>query len=209
MESPSPRSVHSVQVQTPIPSGPPGLLPRLHPSAYQADAAILWTHPTYNRATGWLTPNLHHEFRELALHLCAREKLLIPVYVLMPDHIHMVVLGLDKNSDQRNGMAFLRRYLEPKLHPARLQPQAHDRVLRAEDRKRNAFAAICQYVIQNPVRAKFSSSPTEYPYLNSIIPGYPDLNPTTVDFWPKFWKIQSTNRNQNCNQHVIVAGFAP
>ena len=58
-------------------------------------------------------------FRELMLHAAAREGLACPVYCLMPDHIHLVWMGLRRNSDQINGMAFLRTYLEPALHPAR------------------------------------------------------------------------------------------
>ena len=49
------------------------------------------------------------------LHAAAREGLFCPAYCLMPDHIHLVWLGLRLDTDQLNGMSFLRTYLEPAL----------------------------------------------------------------------------------------------
>ena len=41
------------------------------------------------------------------LHAAAREGLFCPVYCLMPDHLHLVWMGLRLDTDQLNGMAFL------------------------------------------------------------------------------------------------------
>jgi putative transposase len=128
-------------------------LPRLPREYYQGDAVVHWTLTIFDRAKGWLSEASHGRFRELMLHAAAREGLFCPAYVLMPDHIHLLWMGLRLESDQCNGMAFLRTYLEPALDPAKFQPQAHDRVLRAEQRRKNAFAEVCRYVLSNPVRA--------------------------------------------------------
>jgi putative transposase len=93
------------------------------------------------------------------------------------------------DSDQINGMAFLRTYLEPELAPAKFQPQAQDEVLREEQRKRNAFAKVCFYIAANPVRAGLMSEKEICPFAGCVIPGYPKLNPTDDDFWPAFWRI--------------------
>src|SRR5687768_3998283 len=90
-------------------------LPRLGKERYRADAVVLWTLPVAERQTGWLDDRFHARFRELMLHASARQRLVCPVYVLMPDHVHLVWMGVRPDSDQRNGMAFLRRYLEPEL----------------------------------------------------------------------------------------------
>ena len=86
-------------------------------------------------------------------------------------------------------MAFLRTYLEPLLSPHKFQPQAYDRVLREEDRKRDAFANVCFYILNNPVRARLASEPAAWQYGGALIPGYPKLYPLAEDFWEKFWKI--------------------
>ena len=104
-------------------------LPRLAREYYQGDAVVFWTLTLFDRAKGWLKPEFHQRFRELMLHAAAREGLLCPIYCLMPDHFHLIWMGLRLDSDQLNGMAFLRTYLEPELSPARFQPQAQDEVL--------------------------------------------------------------------------------
>jgi putative transposase len=147
--------------------------------------------PIARRCTGWLNDTFHARFRELMLHTAAREHLLCPVYVLMPDHIHFVWIGLRTDSDQRNGLAFLRRYLEPALGDARFQHQSHDHVLKDEERRRNAFAQTCNYVLQNPVRANLAPTSNDWPFLGCIIPGYPDLHPAHPSYWPRFWQLHA------------------
>jgi len=93
----------------------PGHLPRLPREYYQGDAFIHWTLSTHDRATGWLAEEFHLRFRELLLHAAAREGLFCPAYCLMPDHLHLVWMGLRLDSDQLNGMAFLRTYLESRV----------------------------------------------------------------------------------------------
>ena len=164
-------------------------LPRLEREFYQGDAVVHWTLTVFDRGTGWLNEMFHIKFRELLLHTAAREGLLCPVYCLMPDHLHLVWVGLRADSDQRNGLAFLSTYLEPLLSPHQFQPQPYDRVLREEDRKRGAFAKVCFYILDNPVRAGLVTEPVGWPFCGAVIPGYPTLHPLAKDFWDKFWRI--------------------
>jgi REP element-mobilizing transposase RayT len=172
-------------------------LPRLAREHYQGDAVVFWTLTIFDKAQGWLTPALHQRFRELMFHAAAREGLLCPIYCLMPDHLHLVWMGLRLDTDQLNGMAFLRTHLEPELSPARFQPQAQDEVLRDEQRKQNAFATVCFYIAANPVRAELSAKPEEWSFTGCLIPGYPKLNPLAEDFWPKFWRLYEKLRESD------------
>jgi REP element-mobilizing transposase RayT len=164
-------------------------LPRLPREHYQGDAVVFWTLTVFDRVQGWLATNFHHRFRELLFHTAAREGLLCPVYCLMPDHLHLVWMGLRLDTDQHNGMVFLRTHLEPELTPARFQPQAQDEVLQEEQRKRNAFATVCFYISANPVRAGLMAQSDRWPFTGCIVPGYPKLDPAKDDFWPTFWRI--------------------
>ncbi|HUA69106.1 MAG TPA: hypothetical protein VMA13_11220 [Candidatus Saccharimonadales bacterium] len=161
-------------------------LPRVH---YQGDAVVFWTLTIFDKVRGWLTPGFHHCFRELMFHAAVREGLLCPIYCLMPDHLHLVWMGLWLDSNQLNGMAFLRTYLEPELGSAKFQPQAQDEVLREKQRKRNAFAKVCFYIAANPARAKLIGENEVWPFSGCVIPGYPKLNPREEDFWVTFWRI--------------------
>ncbi len=170
---------------------------------YQGDAVVHWTLSVSDKKTGWLNNSFHQGFRELMLHAAAREGLLCPTYCLMPDHIHLVWMGLRADTDQKNGMAFLRTHLKPLLAPCRFQSQAHDHVLRDEERKRNAFAKICFYILNNPVKAGLLTDPKEWSYLGAIVPGYPKLNPLDDDFWPLFWKLYSGTRQANAGNRIL------
>jgi len=166
-------------------------LPRLPKAYYQGNAVVHWTLPIARRGTGWLTPAFHAHFRETMLHAAAREGFFCPVYCLMPDHLHLVWMGLRRDSDQRNGMKFLREHLGPALRPHRFQHQPHDHVLRESERVRRAFGTVCFYVLDNPRRAALVRTPADWPYLGAIVPGYPSLHPLAEKFWPLFWKLHA------------------
>jgi REP element-mobilizing transposase RayT len=169
-------------------------LPRLDRKFYQGDAVIHWTLTIFDRRTGWLDDSFHQKFREIMLHTAAREGLFCPAYCLMPDHLHLLWMGLRRDTDQKNGMAFLRTHLARRLSPCKFQPQPHDHVLREEERKRGAFAKICFYILANPVRAKLIEDSESWPFCGAIVPGYPDFHPHDENFWPRFWKLYESAR---------------
>ena len=150
---------------------------------------VHWTLSILARSTGWLNPRFHARFRELMLHAAAREGLACPAYCLMPDHLHLVWMGLRPDTDQRTGMAFLRTHLKPALAPHRLQPQAYDHVLRENEREQDAFQTVCHYVLTNAERKDLVSRWQEWPYGGAVVPGYPVLHPAQEDYWEKFWKL--------------------
>ncbi len=178
----------------------PDYLPRLPKEYYQADAVVHWTMTTFDRGKGWLNDALHARFRELMLHAAAREGLLCPTYCLMPDHIHLIWMGLRRDTDQHRGMAFLRTYLKPALAPHKFQPQAQDNVLRQEERKRGAFAKVCFYVLDNPRRAGLVTDPHAWQFCGTVVPGYPKLHPLDADFWETFWKLYLKMRHADAGE---------
>lgn len=170
-------------------------LPRLQREKYQGFAAVHWTMPIAQRSTGWLSEAFHQQFRELLLHTAAREGLICPAYCLLPDHIHLVWMGTQGDSDQRNGMAFLRTHLEPRLGGLKFQHQAHDHVLREGERTQRQFANACGYVLLNPVKDGLAKSQSEWPWLGCLVPVYPKLHPLAADFWLRFWPLYWRARN--------------
>jgi putative transposase len=176
-------------------------LPRLDPAFYRGDAVVFWSLPVARSGTGWLCPEFHARFRELMLHTAARESLLCPAYCLMPDHLHLFWMGLAPDSDQQIAMAFLRTHLEKALVPHQFQHQPHDHVLKDEERKRNSFARVCFYILNNPVAADLVEQAADWPYYGVIIPGYPNLDPLRQpNFWKVFWKIYSQKCHPEANR---------
>jgi len=182
-------------------------LPRLRREFYQGPTTVLWTHTFEQRATGWLNDKFHHTFREILLHACSRYSIATPCYVLMPDHWHLVWMGLHQDSDQISATAFLRKNLRGALGTACLQDRAHDRVLRDEERKADVFQNICSYVCNNPQRATLCADWREWPFLGAMIAGYPDLDPRQEEFWPDFWKIHNRLVESNTDPCAPAQGY--
>ncbi len=179
-------------------------LPRLAPEFYRGFAAVLWTITLERRATGWLDDRFHLYFRELLLHAAAHYGLFCPTYVLMPDHAHLIWLGLRVDTDQRNAMKFFRKHLAQELvrrspmgAEYELQKQSHDSVLRKKDRLRGAFQKTCFYVLDNPRRKGLVNHPRDWSHLGAVVPGYPFLHPLAEDFWEQFWKLYQQQRQSS------------
>ena len=177
-------------------------LPRLPGEYYQGDAVVHWTLPISHRQQGWLQERFLATFRELMLHAATREGLFCPTYCLMPDHLHLVWMGLRLDSDQRNAMAFLRTHLKSKLAPQKFQHQAHDHVLKENERRHNAFARVCNYIHENPLRDELVKHPNEWSFTGAVIPGYPTLHPLQDEFWPTFWKIYAQAKHPDAGNII-------
>lgn len=182
-------------------------LPRLAREFYQGDAVVHWAMPIAMGKTGWLNDDFHHDFREIMLHAAAREGLFCPAYCLMPDHIHLLWMGLRGESDQRNGMKFLREYAAKALRPFRFQHQGYDHVLREDERKRNALAKTCFYILANPVRAGLMDEKQAWRFCGAIIPGYPAVHPLEREFWPLFWRLYDVARSAESGQRKLPPRF--
>jgi REP element-mobilizing transposase RayT len=179
-------------------------LPRLTREFYTGDAVVFWTLPVEQRRAGWLSELFHLRFREVMLHAAAREGLLCPAYCLMPDHVHLVWMGTRIESDQRNGMTFLRSRVAPCLLPARWQHQAHDHVLSESERSRSAFAVACtEYVLQNAFKAKLVDDPSRWEFAGAMIPGYPGANPFRKEYWPWFWDRYASARQPGIERRTL------
>ena len=168
--------------------GKPGHLPRLPRDRYHGRVVAFWTHGIYNRTTGWLTPGFYCDFREILLHTCTRYALACPAFCLMPDHFHVLWIGMADSSDQLSATTFLRKHIGPSLAPVRLQDRAHDHVLRESERRGNALLDTCGYIRDNPVRANLVTDDNEWPYSGAMLPGYPTVTGRNEQWWEQFWK---------------------
>jgi putative transposase len=169
----------------------PDHLPRLAAGAYQGRAIVHWTLTVQNRGLGWLTDAFHQRFRWLLLHGCARYQMACPVYCLMPDHAHLLIIGWTPESDQRLFMPWLRKHSNLLLKTCghSWQKQAYDHVLRPYESYRYAFETLAHYIRENPVRAGLVSEPQDWKYTQSVVPGYPELHFWAEDYWLRYWRI--------------------
>jgi len=152
-----------------------------------------------DRKTGWLIPIFYYKFREILTHTTFRFGLCCPIYCCMPDHIHLLWVGILDGCDQRKAMRYYRRQLKPILEKleARLQKQPYDHVLREEERERTAFEEVAEYIARNPERRQLvkPDSFRDYPYTGCLVPGYPELKPFETGYWDHFWRVYSHLRD--------------
>ena len=182
-----------------------GYLKRLPPEFYRGQAWVHWSLTIEDRKTGWLIPIFYYKFRELLTHTTFRYGLCCPIFCLMPDHIHLIWLGIRDSADQRLAMKFLRGQLNSvleKLH-VRLQDQPYDHVLRDGERQGIALQNVVEYIARNPERKQLVSLDgyRDYPYTGCLVPGYPDLRPFQPDFWDLFDRLTSKLRQQGMFQN--------
>ena len=178
-----------------MPAAEHDYLRRLPPEHYRGQAFVHWSMTMDDRKTGWLTPSFYCKFREILTHTMFRYGLCCPIYCLMPDHIHLLWIGILDGSEQRNAVKFFRAQLNAVLEVlgARLQQQPYDHVLREEDRQRSAFEEVAEYIARNAERAGLVPPDgfREYRYSGCLVPGYPNLTPWRVNYWDLFWRIYS------------------
>ncbi len=165
-------------------------LRRLGRAAYLGNAAVHWTLTVRDRRTGWLDAKMYYHFRELLTHSLFGQMIVCPIFCLMPDHIHMVWLGILEHSDQKLAMRHLRTRLNGSLSAIgfKLQDQSYDHVLSEDERQEEALMEVCEYIARNPERSGLVAVDeyANYPFTGCLVPGYPELKPFASDFWIRF-----------------------
>lgn len=170
-------------------------LPRLSAEHYRGQAYVHWTMTTRARKTGWLSPPFYCRFREVLIHTMFRYGLTCPLYCCMPEHLHLLWIGILDVSDQRLAAKYFRKQTNRILEDSgcRLQRQPYDHVLREEERERDAFEAVAEDIARNPERRGLVATDSfrEYRYTDCVVPGYPELNPWMDGYWERFWRTYS------------------
>lgn len=170
-------------------------LPRLDAAAYRGQAYVHWAMTIEGRRTGWLIPTFNYKFRELLTHTTFRYALACPIFCLMPDHMHMIWIGIDDLTDQLKASKYFRKQLGIPLSKLgfAFQHQPYDHVLRDDERQETAFQNIVEYIARNPERKGLVplNGFRDYKHTGCLIPGYPELDIWQDDFWPRFWRCYS------------------
>jgi len=93
----------------------------------------------------------------------------IVTYCFMPDHLHLLISGKNKDSDlkrfvslfkQKSGYEFKKRYNKKLWHLS-----YYDHVLRRDE----DITTVAQYILNNPVRKGLTTNFLDYPYAGSLV----------------------------------------
>jgi len=131
---------------------------------------IYWyflTFCTHNRSSIFVSADIVHATLSHILHTAAQYGFAVIAYVFMPDHVHLLVEGLNETSDlrefvriakQKSGHAYKARHRRPLW-----QPSYYDHVLRNDD----SIPGVIRYILENPVRRKLVTNHRDYPFIGS------------------------------------------
>jgi REP element-mobilizing transposase RayT len=180
-------------------------LRRLPVEHYRGNAIVHWNLTILNRKQGWLSAVFLYRFRELLTHTAFRYELACPIFCLMPDHFHMLWMGLSETCDQLLAMKHFCKTTNDSLGRLgyKLQDQAYDHVLQDEEKKEIALREVVEYIARNPERAgliqpdEFAS----YKFSGCVVPGYPELRLFEPEFWGKFDRIITFLRKAGLTRH--------
>lgn len=179
-------------------------LRRLDASYYRGLVAVHWSLTIRDRRVGWLNGLFYYRFRELVTHSAFRYGIACPIFCLMPDHFHLLWVGLLEGSNQLLAMKHFRKSVNESLKRIgfELQDQAYDHVLRDEERQEQAFREVCEYIARNPERAGLvrEDGYKEYPFTGCLIPGYPQLRPFEATFWNELDRTMSYLRKNGLSR---------
>ena len=105
--------------------------------------------------------------RTQILRAAGDEQIEVTAYCFMPDHLHMLVEGLEERADCRR---FIKRakqfsgfYSKKQFGRTLWQRYGYERTLRDED----DTLGVARYIIENPLRAGLVEDVSKYPFLGS------------------------------------------
>ena len=135
---------------------------RLSGISYDQLAAYFVTSVTRNRVKAFDSKDFGLLAARALVDIAREFQFDVSAYVVMPDHVHFLVTAVEEGADfarmvkawkQKTGFEWSRRHGKPLW-----QHGYWERVLRnSED-----ALSVCRYIVENPVRARLVSHPTEY-----------------------------------------------
>ena len=85
----------------------------------------------------------------------------------MPDHVHLLVSGLEETSDGRRFVSLAKQlaafHVAKQFDVRRWQHYGYEHVLRGDE----DTLAVARYIVANPLRARLATSVFEYPFVGS------------------------------------------
>jgi putative transposase len=114
----------------------------------------------------------------------------VHAYCVMPDHLHLLVQGLDHASDLLTFIKSLKQSTGYEFKQADgnalWQKKFHDHILRARD----SVDAVAAYIWLNPVRKGLCTEPKKYPYSGSLLLDWSTVRLTEAG-WEPPWKTKA------------------
>ena len=141
--------------------------PHLSDFSYVGKYSYALEFTTDGRRTTFVEESVVRLVLEQILRAGTEERFSLVAYCFMPDHLHLVVRGLEDHSD---GKAYIKSakqlsayYFKRAMRRRLWQRYGYEHVIRDD----MELALTIRYLLANPVRAGLVNHPAEYPFLGS------------------------------------------
>jgi len=141
---------------------------RLPPDSYRGIVAVSFTICTSNRNPFLTNPEIVTRLLRSLEEAAKQHRCAIAIYVFMPDHLHVMTIGLEPSSDARGCMNLFKfksgYWLSRQENRPCWQKDYYDHILRED----SSTTECIRYIANNPVRAGLVEDAMEWPYLGAI-----------------------------------------
>ncbi len=140
---------------------------RLPLEYYTGQIACAFTICVKNKRVLFNNPRIINIFIELLKKASYRYNCIVPVYCFMPDHLHIILIGKEENSNLWKAISYFKQitgYWLAKNKLGKWQKDFYDHIIR----KHEDLVAQVKYVLDNPVRKGLVDNWQDYPYKGSI-----------------------------------------
>ncbi len=141
---------------------------RLPEEAYHGPVCVSFTACEAHRKPLLANDIIHAALHERLARAASKHLCTVPIYTLMPDHLHVLVLGTDETSRPKDAMDSFKmssgrwfRYNRPDLS---FQHDFHDHIVRRHE----GWASKARYIARNPWRAGLVGGERQWPYTGTI-----------------------------------------
>lgn len=142
---------------------------RLDPELYKGLKIISFTLCIKNRKILFNKPQIFQVFESLLIKEIIEHKCKAYVYLFMPDHVHLLVSGIEQNSDIKKCIDSFKQksgyWLYKNLSEFKWQKDYYDHILRKEEELKTQI----DYILNNPVRARLVEEWQNYKFKGSTV----------------------------------------
>jgi putative transposase len=141
---------------------------RLPGYAYRGRVVAVFTLCAYAKGPALASERIAEALAAMLAAAARKNGCRVLAYCFMPDHVHLVLQGLDDESDLRKTVADFKQatgfWFARNEKNVRWQKDFYDRIVRSP----HHVAAEVRYVLENPVRKGMVADYQDYPFHGSI-----------------------------------------
>lgn len=141
---------------------------RLAHEFYIGDFSVSFTLCLKNKIDLFIEPEIVNTFTNLLSLIIENKDCIIPLYCFMPDHLHLIIKGNNKESDLINALISYKQktgyWMKQNLKTGCWQKDFYDHIIK----KDQELATHVRYILNNPVRKGLVVDWKEYTFKGTL-----------------------------------------